>query len=101
MTTGVNARVKPRMTSGRTSRKSAAAARPEAQPAPGFNPKRLTRRLLAAGMTEQQLQGEVLRRGLNTHVRRLFQGGQPSLKLAWAIAAALDCDIEDLLGEGA
>jgi hypothetical protein len=55
----------------------------------------------STGITRQRLQGEVLRRGVNTHVARLFDGGQPSLKLAWAIADALGCHIEDLLEEAA
>ncbi len=97
MNTVVTARVQPKV----NTRVPTGTRTGEAQPAPVFNPKRLVRLLRAAGMTEQQLQGEVLRRGVNTHVRRLFQGGQPSLKLAWAIADALDCDIEDLLGEDA
>jgi DNA-binding XRE family transcriptional regulator len=67
--------------------------------APGFSSKRLLRLLREHGLSKQQLHGEVLRRGVNTHVRRLFEGGQPSLKLAWAIADALGVQIEDLLEE--
>lgn len=74
---------------------------PAQRQAPDFSAKRLTSHLAGAGMTRQQLQGEVLRRGVNTHVARLFAGGQPSLKLAWAIADALGCRIEDLLEEAA
>ena len=96
----MNARVQPRRSTGRTAKPATAAER-EVPQAPDLNLKSLRRLLADSGMTVQQLQGEVLRRGVNTHVRRLLHGGQPSLKLAWASADALGCSIEDLVGEGA
>ncbi len=66
-----------------------------------FSPAKFQAWLLRRRTTTANVQHEVVAAGVRSQVYPLLRGRQPSLKLAWAIARALGCRIEDLLEEAA
>jgi hypothetical protein len=85
-----------------TARKAARRPLPLQRTSPvEFSPEKFRALLVQRRTTTANVQHEVVAAGVRSQVYPLLKGRQPSLKLAWAIAKALRCRIEDLLKEAA